>query len=317
MPVRPLVPRLVCLIGLVCIALLAGCREPPTPPKKVTRSREQPEPEPKVERPLIIDGVRVELGNVDGRSCRRTLCIAGPEPLDSEANRDLDELCRRSLGVVKRCEGPTCTNIWPSERWQQALDGMLASLDANGDGKVDDRDPACLVSLAGWSTGAAIVARALPEALAERAQGRHARVRNVLAIAPYERGLERLDIASNVGKAFVYRNSQSPADDCSREFADGPWRSPAVVCAEGTTCYDYDYSLDSGDLAYLSRRGARSGAQIGHCNMPSVVAKIGLDNLAHGQEALRELIPPYVGGTHGGREAKPKPDPIVVLPNEP
>jgi hypothetical protein len=32
-----------------------------------------------------------------------------------------------------------------------------------------------------------------------------------------------------------------------------------------------------------------------------VVAKIGLDNLARGQESYKELVPPYADGTHGGR----------------
>jgi hypothetical protein len=73
------------------------------------------------------------------------------------------------------------------------------------------------------------------------------------------------------------------------------------VCAAGTTCYDYDYSNPTGELAYLSRRGSRSWSEIHHCNIVSVVAKIGLDNLARGQEAYKELIPPYADGTHGGR----------------
>jgi hypothetical protein len=296
------------LIGLGLALLATGCKQTPEPPKRVDKPVAETVPVPKPKpNTKPRQGVYVEIGNVTHNKCRRTLCIAGPGELDSESNGDLAELCRRAPGIVLRCEGVHCARVWAVDHWKEGLDALVDSLDRNGDGKVDGKDPACPISLAGWSTGAAIVADALPKALAERVDAKHAKVHNLLAITPYATGVQpqRLDIAATVDKAFIYRHSVAPQSDCSRAFEGGPWLSAAPTCAEGTTCYDYDYSKDEGDLAYLSRRGSRSGAEIHHCNIVSVVAKIGLDNLARGQEAYKELIPPYADGTHGGRTRVP------------
>jgi hypothetical protein len=296
------------LIGLALALLATGCKEKPEPPKRVDKPAVAPlpKPEPKLNaKPR--QGTYVEIENVAANKCRRTLCIAGPGELDSEANLDLAELCRRAPGIVLGCEAGHCASVWSIDRWQEGLDALVGSLDRNGDAKVDGKDPACPVNLAGWSTGAAIVADALPKALAERVDPKHARIHNLLAIAPYASGVQpqQLDIAATVDKAFIYRHSVAPQTDCSRAFEGGPWLSAAPVCGENTTCYDYDYSKDEGHLAYLSRRGSRSGAEIHHCNIVSVVATAVLDNLARGQEAYKELIPPYADGTHGGRTRVP------------
>jgi hypothetical protein len=306
-----------------CVVASVGCKSPPEPPKKRQHESEPAERPPEAKAKAPPEGVRVEIGNDSPSTCRRTLCIGGPGELDSVPHRDLGELCRRAPGVVQRCEGERCANVWAFDDWQTGLDGLITSLDQNGDGKVDPSDRACPISLAGWSTGATVVARELPKALAAdpRIDPGHAKVDNLVAIAPQAPGApdpEQLDIADTVAKAFVYRYSKSPDSDCSREFEGGPWLSPKPVCAEGTRCFDYDYSKDPGDLAYISRRGARSGAEVGHCVIVSLVAKIGLDNLARGQESYSQLIPPYSDGSHGGREYVPgpaKPDPIRVLPN--
>jgi hypothetical protein len=298
-------------LGLVLGALILaiGCKEAPEPPKKkVDKPAAKPAAKSKPKPAVVIDGMRVEVGKLPAGQCRRTLCISGPGELDSEPNGDLAELCRRSPGLVMGCPsdggGKRCQTLWPVDRWQQGLDALVSTLDRNADGNVDGKDGACPVSLAGWSTGAAVIANALPKALAERVDAKHAQIHNLVAIAPFS--LDRdpqqpFDIAANVNKAFIYRYSVSHEHDCSRAFEGGPWLSPAPVCAEGTTCYDYDYSRDTGDLAYISRRGSRAAAEISHCNIVSVVARIGLDNLSRGQEAYMELVPPYADGTHGGR----------------
>jgi hypothetical protein len=287
-----------------------GCKDAPEPPKKFEKpaAEQKPKQKPKQKPATVIDGLRVEVGKLAPGQCRRTLCISGPGELDSEPNGDLAELCRRSPGLVMGCEGERCRYLWPVDRWQQGLDALVSTLDRNADGKVDGKDGACPISLAGWSTGAVVVAEDLPKALAERADAKHARIQNLVAIVPFAVGREpqRLDIAANVDKAFIYRYSVSHENDCSRAFEGGPWLSAAPVCAEGTTCYDYDYSKNVGDLAYISRRGSRAGAEVSHCNIVSVVTKIGLDNLVRGQEAYSELIPHYADGTHGGRVRVPQ-----------
>jgi hypothetical protein len=303
------------VIGMVLALLATGCKAEPEPPKKIEKSVAKPVPKPK---PVVEPrtGVGVEIGNVAPNKCRRTLCIAGPGELDSEANGDLAELCRRAPGVVMRCEAKRCVSVWASDQWQQGLDALVGTLDSNADGKIDNKDGECPVSLAGWSTGASVIALDLPKAFAERVDAKHARIHHLLAIAPFELGRvpQQLEIAATVDKAFIYRHSVTPGDDCSRAFEGGPWLSAVPVCAEGTTCYDYDYSKDVGDLAYLSRRGARSGSEINHCSIVSVVAKLGLDNLARGQEAYRELVPPYSDGTHGGRPHVPVYTPTPATP---
>jgi hypothetical protein len=242
---------------LVALVVAIGCQGAPKPPKKFDKPVVEAVPKPKP-KPVVktIDGVRVEVGKLTTGQCRRTLCIAGPGELDSEPNGDLAELCRRAPGTVMGCKDERCQSVWPVDRWQQGLDALVSTLDRNADGKVDGKDGACPVSLAGWSTGAAVIASELPKALAERVDAKHARIKNLVAITPYTIGREsqQLDIAANVDKAFIYRHTVAPENDCSRAFEGGPWLSGAPVCAEGTTCYDYDYTMDTGDLAYLGGR---------------------------------------------------------------
>lgn len=238
-----------------------------------------------------------------GSGCHRTLCIAGPGELDSRPNINLGAMCRRGQGVVKRCEGERCLSVWPAQDWREGLDAMIESF-----GGPEGR---CTIDLAGWSTGAAIVSAELPAALAAdpRVGPEQKAVRNVVAMAPYlDKAPKRLELAANISTAFIYRHTKTPKLDCSREWEGGPWRSPRPVCAAATTCYDYDYSLRP-LLAYLGRDGDRSGSEVGHCEVASLVGAIGYDNLVHGREAFSEYLPAYSDGSHGGREHPEGPPP--------
>lgn len=309
---------------LALAAATAACKEPqPTTAKRVRseaqieaeraaaaeRSRPSPEPGPL----RTEDGARVELGGMAGLDCARTLCIAGPEQDARQANRDLAELCRRAPGVLRRCEGERCASVWTSEQWRAGLAALVASLDKNGDGKVDDEDPACPIFAAGWSTGGATAAEDLPKQLAADARlaADRAVVDRLVLIAPWAPDHEQISVAANVRKAWIYRHTKTPEHDCSKAFAGGPWLSPPPVCGPATACVDYDYSLEPG-LAYLSRRGSRAGPEIGHCLITAVVAKVGLANLVEGEETWAELCPPKSNGEPGGRAhlvpEAPKPD---------
>jgi hypothetical protein len=281
------------------LLVLAACADTPEPsPNPRTQARDR-EPVPTV--------ARYELGNERADSCVRTLCVGGPGALEDPANRDLGELCRRAPGVVRRCDGDPCASVWAVDSWREGLDALVASLelDANPERR-------CLINLAGWSTGATIVSEDLPRALAAdpRVPEGRARVDHLVAIAPWAAGRESLKVDPSVAKAWIYRHSQTPTGDCSKAYPDGPWLSPPPACGPQTQCWDYDYSLEL-QLAYLGRRGARAGGEVGHCDIVALVSKIGLDNLARGIEAYAELLPHYSDGSHGGRqhEAPPEPQP--------
>ncbi len=305
---------------LVACALLlsAACKDARKPPKKIVEAEARPiELGPSTAVPLG-PGLRVEIGDSKG-ACARTLCILGPGERVDPPNRDLAELCRRAPGVVRRCEGDRCASAWALDEWQQGLDGLITSLDGNADGKLDERDPSCRIHAAGWSRGATIAATELPAALRSdpRVGSSRAVIEHLVAIAPFVPGQPELRVADEVRKAWIYRHTQTPADDCSKSFEGGPWLSPTPVCGAGTRCWDYDYSLEP-ELAFIGRQGARSGLEIGHCEIASVVAKIGLDNLARGLEARAELVPRLSNGEPGGRvEGAAKRAPIELLDNPP
>jgi hypothetical protein len=300
--------------SIIAFALLLGsvaCADKPQPPQKAEKPKVEstgsaPEAQP------LPTGVRVEIGKAPANRCVRTLCVAGPGQLTDEANVDLGELCRRAPGVVRRCEGEQCRSVWTLDEWQQGLDGLISSIDSG--------DRSCRIGLAGWSRGAMIAAEQLPEAL--RADPRMAEspavIEHLVAIVPWAPEHTQITVAANVRKAWIYRHSKTPEQDCSKAFEGGPWLSPAPVCGPDTQCFDYDFSLGP-RLAYLGRRGARSGEEVDHCNIAALVAKIGLDNLARGIEAPHEHVPPYSNGEHGGRIVKgpPKPDPVPLLDNPP
>lgn len=307
---------------IACALLLLGstaCADKPKPPQKTAKQATEPSEDAAQAEPLPA-GIRVEIGNDSANRCARTLCIAGPGELADEPNVDLGELCRRAPGVLRRCEGERCRSVWSLDEWQQGLDALIDSLDRNDDGRVDQDDRSCRINVAAWSRGAAIAAAQLPESLRadRRVHSQRAFVDHLVAIVPWAPEQPQIDVASNVREAWIYRHSKTPADDCSKAFEGGPWLSPPPICGPDTTCFDYDYSLEP-KLAFVGRRGARSGDEIGHCNIAAMVAKIGLDNLARGIEAPFEHVPPYSNGEHGGRKVvgPGKPDPVELLDNPP
>ncbi len=318
---------LVSLIGVV--SLVSACREPP-PERKAVRADEErdaeraalalaaeadrappAEPEPAE----AIAGPHTEIGS-DRGVCRRTLCFAGEGALDQSPNRDLGEMCRRAAGTVRDCDGERCSSVWPSERWREGFGALIESMDKNGDGKVDEQDPPCLITAAGWSGGAVIASQTFPELLTRDARVSAARavIERLVLIAPYAPGYDQLTIPDSVANAWIYRHSKNPEGDCSRAYEEGPWLSPAPVCGEHTQCWDYDYSLEPA-LAYRGRHGARAGPEVGHCSVVPIVARVGVVNLNKGLEAFSEMLPRLSNGETAGR-AHPEPpaDPADSAP---
>jgi hypothetical protein len=295
--------------SLIATALLvlAACTDKPKPGRdsatQATQATVQDgSGEPARARALPSEA-RYELANEPAEGCVRTLCIGGPGDLADPANRDLGELCWRAPGVLRRCEGDRCASVWSIEGWAEGLDALISSLELERDAAAEHAGPRCRINLAGWSTGAVVVSEDLPRALAAdpRVPEGRAGIDHLVAIAPYAPDRESLNIDPSVAKAWIYRHSQTPTNDCSKDYPDGPWLSPPPVCGPQTQCWDYDYSLEP-KLAYLGRRGARASQEVGHCNIVALVSKIGLDNLARGVEAYAELLPHYSDGRHGGRQ---------------
>jgi len=300
---------------LVSLLALPACKSgdgPKPTPTKVEHEVERkldlapdrvPEPKP------VVAGVSVELAN-ETKICQRTLCIGGPGEPSSEANVDLADLCRRAPGVLRRCEDGRCTSAWSTDEWRRALDELIRSLDLDANGKVDADDPLCTINVAGWSTGAALLAGPLVEGLIAdgRVSPERAKVERMVLAAPWKSdAAPTFTIPDAVRNAWIYRNTLAPADDCSAKWESGPWLSPKPICGAQTNCWDYDYSLEPA-LAFVSRRGARSGAAIGHCNLMGIVAKIAPDNLARGIEAKAEHVPRLSDGRPGGRPHEPDPN---------
>jgi hypothetical protein len=287
---------------LLSLCALPACKSSDPTPELSPKPTPDTSPVEQAEPVQPANVVTTKLAN-ETESCQRTLCIAGPGEPTSEPNIDLAELCRQAPGVLRRCEGEACKSAWMPDDWHAGLDGLIASLDLDANGKVDTDDPACTINLAGWSTGAAIVAGPLVEALTAdpRMTPARAQVERMVLVAPWSPGAApTLPIPASVRNAWIYRNTAAPADDCSTTWESGPWISPKPECGPQTTCWDYDYSFEPA-LAFVSRRGARSGAAIGHCNMMAVVAKIAPDNLAKGIEAQAEHVPRFSDGRPAGR----------------
>jgi hypothetical protein len=288
------------ILLLVSLCATWGCKSSDPQPEPEPMPGSTPEAAP-VD-PAPSDAVTTRVAN-ETKPCQRTLCIAGPGEPTSEPNIDLAELCRQMPGVVRRCEGETCRSAWQTEDWRAGLDGLITSLDLDASGKVDAGDPLCTINVAGWSTGAAILAGPMIEALASdpRMAPERAIIERMVLVAPWQSGAgPTFAIPESVRNAWIYRNSVAPTHDCSRAWDGGPWISPKPECGPQTTCWDYDYSFEP-QLAFVSRRGARSGAEIGHCNMMAAVAKVAPDNLARGTEALAEHMPRFSDGRPAGR----------------
>lgn len=287
---------------LLSLCTLPACKSSDPPPELEPKPKPTPEASP-VEPAAPAKPTNGVMLDNETEPCQRTLCIAGPGEPSSEPNVDLAELCRQAPGVLRRCEGETCKSAWALDDWKAGLDGLIASLDLDASGKVDADDPMCTINLAGWSTGAAILAGPLVEALVAdpRMTPARAQVERMVLVAPWQAGAgPNLVIPESVRNVWIYRNTVAPDDDCSTTWESGPWISPKPQCGSQTTCWDYDYSFEPA-LAFISRRGARSGAAIGHCNVMAVVAKIAPDNLARGIEAPAEHVPRFSDGRPAGR----------------
>lgn len=310
--------RRVALLSLALPLVLACKPAEPQPreadPAAAEATKTEPEPTKPASKPARAKpatpplGPNVQIANLD-ETCARTLCIAGPGEPTTEPNLDLGELCRQASGVLRTCEGEACKSAWPLANWRAGLDALIGSLDLDANGTIDEREGACSLRIAAYSTGAAIATTELVPALLgdPRMAAAKPTIERLVLVAPYfttPAPAPALTIPAEVRTAFVYRHTKSPADDCSTTWEAGPWRSPAPKCSESTTCFDYDYSYEPG-LAFVTRRGARSGAAIDHCNIMAAVAKIGLDNLERGIEAEAEHVPRFSDGRPAGRPHDP------------
>lgn len=220
--------------------------------------------------------------------CYATVCFAGAVTRNDSVNPELAQVCGTLPGLVQACNGSTCFALFEMFELQAAHAALIAQLDANGDGRYDDQDPACEVRIVGYSWGgvnAVDLARAFIED--SRVAPSRKTVHKLIALDPYQ-PLASLRVVAGVQHFWEYRHSIAPAADCSRGAILGPYMGLAPSCHTSVqTCLDYDYSLAPGTVF-----GGYPGNQVGHCTTVRAAREALIYNLASGQAF--QTVPPTV-----------------------
>jgi hypothetical protein len=210
-------------------------------------------------------------------TCQVSLCLTGAIDQNSGSNTAFQSICEHEPipGLVEDCERGRCYSSFDS-----FIDGtrrtiypaLFAALDSNDDGRLDDQDEPCQINLLAFSWGGP-TALELADRLAtdERVAAPHGRIARLLVLDPYRPNFT-LEMPPNVEMARVWRQSASPADDCSRWSIGGPYRGLPLSCPPHADCQDVDISALEDDVLRTSRRDifAIEPDQVGHCEVPLV-----------------------------------------------
>lgn len=230
-------------------------------------------------------------------TCQVSLCLTGAVDQNSNSNAAFQSICEHEdiPGLVEDCEREGCYSSFDS-----FLDGthrtiypaLFAALDTNGDGRLDDQDERCELNLLTFSWGGPAALK-IADRLAtdERVAAPHERITRLLMLDPY-RPNTTLSLPDNVDKARVWRQSASPADDCSRWSVGGPYRGLPLDCPPEADCQDVDISALEDDVLLTSRRDivAIEPDQVGHCEV-ALVARDWMMGALHDFEGLGGLGP--------------------------
>lgn len=153
-----------------------------------------------------------------------------------------------------------------------AYDALFAALDTNHNGIVSTKDEPAQVYLVGFSWGGINVTD-IAERLRKDDRVTSARrgVAGLVLLDAFQPQISRARIPSNVGRAWVYRQTDTTAGDCSinASLGFGFNGHRALAKSDETICSEYDVD----ELA-----------AVGHCDMPVFARKAALENLTKGRD---------------------------------
>lgn len=201
--------------------------------------------------PESLPPIEVELP-----TCTVTACLAGAMTREDGANPWMAQLCEALPGTFTSCDDTgRCYPMFSAFGVDEALDAIT---------KAQSRER-CALHVVGYSWGG-VNAVALAEAL--HAQGHP--IEQLHLIDPFSPFAgPTLSIPDNVRRAFIYRHSSSPPNDCSRRAPLGPYAGfpPSSECGE--RCVDLDVSLTP-QAVFDAEPRSYTGEAIGHCRIVRV-----------------------------------------------
>ncbi len=269
-----------CGLGGVALVFAACSQSVATPPTPLVSSLVA---EPASAAPPAVAPVEPTVRRQPDASCEVTVCLSGAGPKHVGGNPAFAQLCEPLPGLVPACDAEgTCSPAFQITEKKAALDAALAALDRNDDGRVGEGDPVCVFNIVGYSWGG-VNATELAKAFLhdERIAPTHRAVDRLVLIDPY-RPMARVEVPRGVSRFHSIRQSDPPANDCSRNSPLGPYRGLLPRCEAAETCEDLDVS-NTPDTRYPTSDGRTvRGRDVGHCRVvriatPMVWSLFGLD----------------------------------------
>lgn len=175
--------------------------------------------------------------------------------------------------ILPECASDTpesCEGSWAYTKKTQAYAALLAALDTNGDGSVDDADTPQRLALIGHSWGGTNLADVAAQLASEPRVSPSRRFVHLALTFDAFRPLYELKGSPNMKQLWVLRQSAPVNDSCSPGVGGLRYRGLVPRCAAGQVCRDFDYSR-SPDVAFPTQAGGSYlGGEIGHCRVPDV-----------------------------------------------
>lgn len=181
------------------------------------------------------------------------LCMQGLSDRSTEWDKGLFAFCEgieaKGFHLVRDGEYPA----FGAMSDQGAYAALIETLDTDGDGDVDGGDERYAIHLAGFSWGGMNIAYIADRLERDaRVKGARDRVEAMVLFDPYQPFTGSVPIAKNVSLAWLYRQSNTAADDCSATISLGigyNGKDP-LVQSPNTRCADYDLDGFLGDVSH-------------------------------------------------------------------
>jgi pimeloyl-ACP methyl ester carboxylesterase len=205
------------------------------------------------------------------------MCLTGAVDQTSGANREFGQGCtelqRRGFGVIEDCDTGPCFstfNTFPNTSVEAVYLKLFSFMDSNDDGKVNEEDRDCQVTLLGFSWGGVNILRLAERYAADARVDTKRGIHRLIALDAYQPQERALTIPARVEAAYSFRHSKSPTNDCSRFSPLGPYRGRALECSASQRCSDYDFSLPPTRSYGSFSGGSHTTTSIDHCDVPEV-----------------------------------------------